>query len=119
MIIDAVCNMFTPEIYQSRPEWTRNFHTQKMKVAGAVLDGVTIKDHVELLNKAGIDQALLLAVKLGRRGLEDSWELDPGQVADACSQAPDVFKGVMGINPYDSVKGTKELEIFVKNYGFV
>jgi hypothetical protein len=35
-----------------------------MKVAGAVLDGVTIKDHVELLNKAGIDQALLLAVKL-------------------------------------------------------
>jgi predicted TIM-barrel fold metal-dependent hydrolase len=111
--------MFTPEIYQSRPEWTRNFHTQKMKVAGAVLDGVTIKDHVELLNKAGIDQALLLAVKLGRRGLEDSWELDPGQVADACSQAPDVFKGVMGINPYDSVKGTKELEIFVKNYGFV
>jgi len=50
MIIDAVCNMFTPEIYQSRPEWTRNFHTQKMKVAGAVLDGVTIKDHVEQIH---------------------------------------------------------------------
>ena len=84
MIIDAVCNMFTPEIYQSRPDWTRKFHTQKMKVAGAVLDGVSISEHVELLNKAGISKALLIAAKLGRRGLEDSWELDAATVASAC-----------------------------------
>ena len=107
--------MFTPEIYQSRPEWTRKFHTQKMKVAGAVLDGVTISDHVQLLNQAGISQALLIAAKLGRRGLEDSWELDAATVAEACAAEPNVFKGLIGINPFDSVKGTKELEIFVKN----
>ena len=70
-----------------------------MKVAGAVLDGVSISEHVELLNKAGISKALLIAAKLGRRGLEDSWELDAATVATACEAEPDVFKGLMGINP--------------------
>lgn len=118
-VIDAVCNVFTPEIYRTRPDWTRQFHSHKMKVSGAVLDGVSITEHVGLLAEAGIDRALLIAPKMGRRGLTDSWELDPQVVAQAVEDHPDTFRGLVGINPEDGQAGVDELKNLVTQQGFV
>lgn len=118
-VLDAVCNLFTPEVRDSRPNWTREFHSEKMKVAGDALDGIPIEGHVDMLDEAGIDAALLIAPKMGRRGLEDSWELSPSAVVDAVEAHPDRFRGLVGINPYDGVAGLKELQRCVEEYGFV
>ena len=117
-VIDAVCNMFTPEIYVSRPAWTRQFHSDKMKVSGPRLQGVSLEEHVAVMRDAGIGRALLIAAKLGYRGLEDSWELDNAVVADAVERHPDVFRGLVGINPEDGVAGVRELKAWVGR-GFV
>ena len=119
LIIDAVCNLFTPEIHDSRPPWTREFHSQKMKVAGDPLDGVSVDRHLEMMDEAGIDIAFLIAPKMGRRGLEDSWELDPRLVIETVEAHPDRFRGLAGINPYDGIKGMKELDRLVTEYGFI
>lgn len=118
-VIDAVCNLFTPEVRDSRPAWTRDFHSQKMKVAGDALDGIPIDAHVEMMVSAGIDAALLIAPKMGRRGLEDSWELDPRAVIEAVDAYPEHFRGIAGINPYDGVAGVRELRTLIEDYGFV
>lgn len=119
VVVDAVCNVFTPEIYRTRPEWTRQFHSQKMKVAGAVLDGVGIDEHVDLLAAAGIDRALLIAPKMGIRGLTDSWELNPQVVIDAVEAHPEQFRGLVGVNPQDGLAGVLELKRLVTDHGFV
>jgi predicted TIM-barrel fold metal-dependent hydrolase len=118
-VLDAVCNLFTPEVYQSRPDWTRGFHSNQMKVAGAVLDGVTIDEHVELMDSAGIDRALLIAPKMGLAGLEDSWSLDPRDVAVAVERYPDRFRALAGINPHEGLGGILELKRLVQTEGFV
>lgn len=118
-VIDAVCNMFTPEIYATRPEWTRKFHSNQMKVAGAVLDGVSVEEHVDLMAAAGIDRALIIAPKMGRPGLPDSWKLDIGVVADAVEAHPEKFRGLVGISPYDGLPGVLELQHAVRDLGFV
>jgi uncharacterized protein len=117
-IIDAVCNLFTPEIYHSRPAWTRQFHSDKMKVSGPRLQGVTLEEHVAAMQQAGIGRALLIAAKLGYRGLEDSWELANADVADAVQRHPDAFRGLVGINPEDGIAGVRELKRWV-GQGFV
>ena len=119
LVVDAVCNLFTPTIKESRPQWTREFHSHKMKVAGAALDGVSLDEHVEMMDQAGIDAAVLIAPKMGRRGLEDSWELDPMAVIDAVDRYPDRFRGIAGINPYDGIEGIRELQRLVQDHGFV
>ncbi|WP_341250425.1 amidohydrolase family protein [Euzebya pacifica] len=118
-VLDAVCNLFTPEIQDSRPAWSKDFHSQKQKTAGNAPAGVSLDRQVALMDEAGVDAALLIAPKLGRRGLEDSWELDPRLVIDAVDAHPDRFRGLAGINPYDGVKGMRALERLVTEYGFV
>lgn len=119
IVVDAVCNLFTPEIYASRPDWTRGFHSDQMKVAGAVLDGVSVGEHVELMDAAGIDRALLIAPKMGRAGLTDSWELAPDVVAKVVEEHPDRFRGLAGVNPFEGNDGVLALRRAVSDLGFV
>jgi len=90
-----------------------------MKVAGAVLDGVSIDEHVALMADAGIDRALLIAPKMGRPGLPDSWRLDIGVVAAAVDAHPSQFRGLVGISPFDGLPGVLELQHAVRDLGFV
>lgn len=117
--IDVVCNLFTPEVVQSRPAWTRSFHKGKVKGEDRVLNGLTVEQHIELLDEAGIERALLIAPKMGRPGLPDSWHMDPRHVADAVQAHPDRFSGLIGLDPYAGMAGVRELERWVREYGFV
>lgn len=118
-VIDTVCNLLTPTVVASRPAWSRSFHGDKIGTNDHALDGLTLEEHVEHMDAAGIDIAFLIAPKMGRRGLPSAWELDPSVVIDAVDRFPDRFRGLAGLNPYDGVKGIQEYERLVTEYGFV
>ncbi|MPZ63334.1 MAG: amidohydrolase family protein [Propionibacteriales bacterium] len=118
-VVDAVCNLLTPDIVASRPSWSRTFHGEKIGTNRGALDGVSLEQHIELMDEAGIDIAFLIAPRMGRRGLPTSWELDPKVVIDAVERYPDRFRALAGVNPYDGVRGIKELDRLVTEYGFV
>jgi len=117
--IDAVANLFTPEVVASRPEWTRGFHLKKNRLPNGIVEGTTVPEMIEMMDRCGVERAFLIAARLGRRGLPGSWELTPAQVAEVVEAHPDRFSGLVGINPYDSLDGLRELEDFVKNHGFI
>jgi len=117
--IDAVCNLFTPEIIATRPEWSREFHGDKIGASTSTLNGVSVEGHLELMDEARIERAFLLAPKMGRVGLPQSWLLDPKIIYDTVELHPDRFSGIIGIDPYTGMKGVRELELMVKEYGFI
>lgn len=118
-VIDAVCNLFTPEVVASRPAWTRSFLVSKIGADEEHVAGLTVQQHVELLDRAGIDRALLIAPKMGPRGSAESWHMDTRHVVDAVQARPDRFAGLAGVDPTEGVAGTRELTRLVEEYGFV
>lgn len=117
--IDAVCNLFTPEVVASRPAWSREFLGDKIGSAPKLLQGVGVREHLELMDEAKIERAFLLAPKMGRVGLPQSWLLDPTIVYNTVQSHPDRFSGIIGIDPYTGMRGVRELELMVKEYGFI
>lgn len=117
--IDLVANLFTPEVVASRPAWTRGFHSAKNGLPAEIVAGTTVPDMIDVMGRTGIGHALLLAARIGRRGLPGSWELDPHTVADVVAEHPRHFSGLYGINPYDSLAGARDLARFVTDHGFV
>lgn len=118
-VIDAVCNLFTPEVVASRPGWTGSFLGGKIGAEPARIAGMSVDDHVAMLDRAGIDHALLIAPKMGRVGLPASWHMDVRHVVDAVQQRPDRFSGLAGVDPYSGARGRRELARMVQEYGFV
>jgi predicted TIM-barrel fold metal-dependent hydrolase len=118
-VIDIVCNLFTPEVVADRPPWTADFLGAKIGAPSRTLSGLTVEEHVAMLDEAGIDRAFLVAPKMGRVGLPASWRMDVRHVIDAVQARPDRFSGLVGIDPYEGVRGTTELARLVTEYGFV
>jgi predicted TIM-barrel fold metal-dependent hydrolase len=116
--IDIVANLFTPEVVASRPSWTRGFHLQKNGLPQAIVEGTPVDKMLVAMDEAGIGRALLLGARLGRRGLAGSWELAPEAIADVVAEHPGRFTGLIGINPFDSMAGVRELERMVVDHGF-
>jgi len=91
----------------------------KIGAAGHTLAGLSVEQHIDMMDEAGIDHAFLIAPKMGRVGLPTSWRLDPHKVVDAVQKYPDRFSGLLGLDPTEGVRGTRELELLVKDYGFI
>lgn len=117
--VDIVANLFTPEVVASRPSWTAGFHRRANQLPEGLVAGTPVDRMLAAMDGAGIGRALLLAARLGRRGLPGSWELAPEDVAKVVDEHPDRFSGLVGINPYDSMAGVRELERLVVDRGFV
>lgn len=117
--VDAVCNLFTPEIIASRPSWSKEFLSGKIGSQPEHVKGVSLEGHIELMDEAKIERAFLLAPKMGRAGLPQSWQLEPKIVFDAVQKHPNRFSGIIGIDPFTGMRGVRELETMVKEYGFI
>lgn len=117
--VDAVCNLFTPEIIASRPSWSKEFLSGKIGSQPEHVKGVSLEGHIELMDEAKIERAFLLAPKMGRAGLPQSWQLEPKIVFDAVQKHSDRFSGIIGIDPFTGMRGVRELETMVKEYGFI
>ncbi|GAA2340527.1 amidohydrolase family protein [Dactylosporangium salmoneum] len=117
--IDIVCNLFTPEVIASRPAWSKQFLGGKVNASDTTLAGLTVEQHLAALDAANVEHALMIAPKMGREGLSESWRLDPMRIVDLVQAHPDRFSGLIGIDPFEGMKGVRELERMVTEYGMV
>ena len=73
-VIDAVCNIWTPEALSHRPGWTDEFFVGKVKGKHDSA-GITLETMIEGMDEAGIDVAFLVAAKAGRVGLPGCYHM--------------------------------------------
>ena len=117
--IDCVVNPITPEIMRLRPAWSKAFWQNKIGRDSSVGEGLTHDQMLALMDKAGIERALLIATKTGQLGIPGSWHLPYAIVAQAVQKHPDRFSGLAGLDPTEGMAGGRALERAVKDDGFV
>lgn len=116
--IDTVVNIWTPEALAGRPDRT-GFYTEKMRVNAQTFAGVTHKEMLERMDRAGIEKSFLIAAKVGQLGHPACYHVPYKLVADAVQAHPDRFYGLAGLDPTEGMAGVRELERSVREYGFI
>ena len=117
--VDIVCNLFTPEVVGRRPAWTKGFFGGKLGQPDKILNGLPLDDLVALMDEAGIERAFLPATKSGVAYDPVSSRLPYQEVVKAIDRYPDHFAGLAGIDPTEGMRGVRELQMLVTEYGFV
>lgn len=117
--IDCVVNPITPEIMRLRPAWSKGFLHGKIGRDASISEGVTYAQMLELMDRAGIERAFLIATKTGQLGIPGSWHLPYEIVAEAVQRHPDRFSGLAGLDPTEGMKGVRGLERAVREFGFI
>jgi hypothetical protein len=98
-----------------------------LKVEKLTFEGITPDEVVALLDEAGVEIALCTALKQGyhRRmrpgGSRDRLVMDMSyqDILPYLEKHPSRCRGLYGINPWLMMDGVRELEMVVKEYGFV
>lgn len=116
--IDIVVNIWTPEANALRPKRDA-FYEGKMKVKKETSQGISHEEMLRRMDAAGIERAFLVATRAGRLGHPACYHLPYEIVAKAVKQHPDRFHGLAGLDPYEGMKGVKELERGVRDLGFI
>jgi len=117
--IDAVVNLWTPEALAARPNWGKTFFVDKMKAKDSLMSGLSLEEMIDRMDAAGIGHAFLFAPKTGRVGLPGCYHLPRELVREAVRKYPQRFSAMLGIDPTQGMKGVRELEIAVKDEGFI
>jgi predicted TIM-barrel fold metal-dependent hydrolase len=117
--IDIVCNLFTPDEVRNGQTGLDDDFKSQVRMADAMRDGVTIPDYLAKMDRAGIDRSLLIAVRCGDLAVRGSYEIPYARVAEVCASNPDRFSGLAGIDPYRGMQGLRDLEVAVREHGFV
>jgi len=118
--IDLGANLFTREANEIRPkDWYANFYTDKIGVSSQSMEGVSVEEMIDRMDRAGIEITLLIAAKVGPLGPPQTYHLPYEMVAGIVDKHPERFRGLAGIDPTQGMKGVRELEHAVKNLGFV
>jgi uncharacterized protein len=117
--IDVVVNIWTDESLTFRPGWRNGFFLDKMKADLDNVKGISLDRMLAKMDEAGIERGFLIQIKAGRLGHPSTYHLPLKLVADAVQKHPDRFYGLAGVDPYQGMQGVRELEIAVKEYGFV
>lgn len=117
--IDIVCNLFTPqEVEQGQTGLDEDFKKQ-VRMPEDMRGGVTIKNYLKRMDRAGIERSFLIAVRAGDLRVKGSFEIPYERVHEICRQHPDRFSGLAGVDPCRGMQGLRDLEAAVKDYGFV
>ena len=117
--VDVVCNFEFAGTGTDRPEWSRNFITQKIGADPGLLAQFTPETFLEYLDAAGVEHAFLVAVRAGSYLNRISREVPYEKVAAVVEKHPDRFSGLAGVDPTRGMRGVRELEQAVREYGFV
>ncbi len=117
--IDIVMNPFTPqEVANGQTGYDERFMAQ-VRMPEEMRGGLTIERHLEIMDEAQIDHALLIAVRAGDPLREGSFEIPYQQVADYVTAHPTRFSGLAGVDPTRGMEQLRDLEYAVKELGFV
>jgi predicted TIM-barrel fold metal-dependent hydrolase len=116
--IDAVVNLWTREANALRPRRDA-FYQGKMKVEKQTAEGVSLSGMLRRMDAAGIERGFLIATRAGRLGHPACYHLPYELVAKAVRRHPDRFSALAGLDPWEGMKGVRELEHAVKDLGFI
>ena len=117
--IDIVCNLFTPETVANGQTGLDDDFKAQVRMPEDMRDGVTVEKYLGMMDKAGIERSLLIAVRAGDINKKGGFELPYETVHEVCQKYPDRFSGLAGVDPYRGMQGLRDLEHAVKEYGFV
>jgi predicted TIM-barrel fold metal-dependent hydrolase len=90
--IDAVVNIWTPEMLAIRPNRDA-FYGGKMKVTQQDLQGISHEEMLRRMDAAGIEKSFLIAAKVGPIMHKASYHTPYEMVAEAINRYPDRFYG--------------------------
>ena len=117
--IDIVANLFTAqEIANNQVGIDQDFMAQ-IRMPDEMRKGVSIPQYLTKMDRAGIDRSLLIAVRAGDMRMKGSFEILYRRVHEICTEHPDRFSGLAGVDPFRGMQGLRDLESAVKDYGFV
>lgn len=117
--IDIVVNPFTAlEIEKEQNGFDANFMEQ-VRMPEDMRGGVGIERYADIMDEAGVDHSLLIAVRAGGRQMKYSIEIPYEQVADYCKKIPTRYSGLAGVDPFLGMEQLRDLEYAVKELGFV
>jgi predicted TIM-barrel fold metal-dependent hydrolase len=117
--IDIVVNVFTPQEFDEGRIATDDHFRSKTKQASEFSRGSSMPRYIEKMDAARIERSLLIAVRMGDLRVKGSVEITYERVRDICRDYPARFSGLAGVDPTRGMQGLRELEIAVKEYGFV
>ncbi len=117
--IDIVCNLYTPEVVQAKQIGIDDTFKTQVRMADDMRIGVTIPEYIKKMDRAGIERSLLIATRCGDMRMKGSHELPYETVAEICAKYPDRFSGLAGIDTTRGMQQLRDLEVAVKQYGFV
>ena len=117
--IDIVVNLFGPdEVAAGQTGFDAAFMTQ-VRMPDTMRGGVSRDDYLRMMDDAGIEHSLLIAVRAGDRRMKGSFEIPYAKVADWVAAAPDRFSGLAGVDPTRGIAQLAELRHAVDDLGFV
>lgn len=108
--IDIVVNLFGPdEIAEGRTGFDSQFMDQ-VRMPTDLRAGVAADDYVRLMDDAGVDHSLLIAVRAGDRRWQGSFEVPYETVARWIDRHPTRFSGLAGADPTRGMEQLRDLE---------
>lgn len=108
--IDIVVNLFGPEeIANGQTGFDAAFMDQ-VRMPAAMRAGVSADDYVRIMDEAGIEHSLLIAVRAGDPQWQGSFEIPYEQVARWCDRHPTRFSGLAGADPTRGMAQLRDLE---------
>ena len=118
-IIDIVVNLYTPQEVELGQTGLDEEFKKQVRMPEKMRSGVTIPDYIKKMDQAGIERSLLIAVRAGDIRVPESFEVPYESVHKVCSEYPDRFSGLAGIDPFSGMQGLRDLENAVNEMGFV
>ena len=118
-IIDIVVNLYTPQEVELGQTGLDEEFKKQVRMPEKMRSGVTIPEYIKKMDQAGIERSLLIAVRAGDIRVPESFEVPYESVHKVCSEYPDRFSGLAGIDPFRGMQGLRDLENAVNEMGFV
>ena len=117
--IDIVCNLYTPiEVRKGQTGIDDHFKKQ-IRMTPKMRKGINISEYLKMMDQAGIEHSLLIAVRAGDMKMKGSFAISYERVAQICKKHPDRFSGLAGVDPTLGIRQLRDLEYAVNELGFV
>jgi uncharacterized protein len=108
--IDIVVNLFGPEeVAQGQTGFDSAFMDQ-VRMPDVMRRGIDADDYVRIMDNAGVEHSLLIAVRAGDRNWKGSFEIPYDQVARWVDRHPTRFSGLAGADPTRGMEQLRDLE---------
>jgi hypothetical protein len=108
--IDIVVNLFGPEEIAAGQTGFDAAFMDQVRMPPAMRGGIGPDDYVRVMDEAGVEHSLLIAVRAGDPQWKGSFEIPYEQVARWCDRHPTRFSGLAGADPTRGMAQLRDLE---------